>query len=418
MPERETVALVLAGGGARGAYEAGVLSALLPELERRDERPRLVIGTSVGALNTAFLGATAHLPAAAVVAEAERIWREIRYGEVLSGLGSLRGLRRSLAYLAEVAGLPVKAASILDPAPLEATVERLVPFEQLAANVGDGLVQAAVVTTSASTSRSVVFHTQLPSPERDDKRGIDYFQAELASEHVRGSAAIPVLFPAVRIETPARARDWYFDGGTRLNTPIKPAISLGAQRVVVIGLNSIAGKAPRPPESESAPLGSQPDLAEGASQLLQAVLVDPLINDVATLASRNRLLEEVRRAGARQPERVEETRRPGVELPGRESIPYIFVAPTEVDVIGEIAAAVFNKHYRSARALLRSPDMSVLGRLVAGGEDPVHGELLSYLFFAPEFTRELLELGRRDGERWLAEEHEDGPWRIVLPLPS
>ena len=164
MPERETVALVLAGGGARGAYEVGALSVLLPALEGRGQRPRLVLGTSAGALNAAFAAATADQPAAEAVAEGERIWRDLHYGEVLRGLGSLSELGRGLAYLGEVLGLPVSATSLLDPAPLAATVRRLIPFDRLAANVAADLVQAAVVTTAAATSRSVVFHTQAPRP--------------------------------------------------------------------------------------------------------------------------------------------------------------------------------------------------------------------------------------------------------------
>jgi NTE family protein len=397
VPDRESVALVLAGGGARGAYEMGALSVLLPALEERGERPRLIIGTSIGALNTGLLAGTAELPAAEVVARGEGIWGEVRYGQVLSGLGSLRGLKRGLTYLGEVLGLPVRPTSILDPTPLERTVSELVPFAQLKANVAKGLCQAAVVTTSAATSRSVVFHTQRPAPQRDDKRGIDYVATELGAEHVRASAAIPVVFPAVRIEQPASQRGWYFDGGTRLNTPIKPALSLGAERVVVIGLNSIAARGRRGHDL-------QPDLAEGASQLIQAVLVDPLINDVQTLATENR--------------RVQEARRANVELADRREIPYIFVAPREVDAIGRVAARVFNERYGSGRALLRSPDMAVLGRLVAGGKDPVHGELLSYLFFAAQFTTELLKLGRRDAQRWLDERHDEGPWRIGSPPPA
>jgi NTE family protein len=388
----------LAGGGARGAYEAGALSVLLPALERRGQRPRLVVGTSAGALNAAFLAATADRPTAEVAAEGERIWSEIHYGEVLRGLGSLSELGRGLAYLGEVLGLPVRATSLLDPTPLTETVRRVIPFDRLADNVAADRVQAAVVATAAATSRSVVFHTQRPSPPRDDKRAIDYQRADLASEHVRASAAIPALFPAVRVERPARARGWYFDGGTRLNTPIKPAIALDADRIVVVALNAIAGR-------RGGRGGEAPDLLEGAGQLIQAVLVDPLVNDVATLATQNRLVEAARTAGT--------------DLPGRRLIPYIFVAPREADAVGRIAARVFNEHYASAPALLRSPDTSVLGRLVGGGRDSMHGELLSYLFFAPEFARELLRLGRRDAERWLDQTHDDGPWRIgSLPPPA
>ncbi len=404
MQKPKTVALVLAGGGARGAYEIGALSALLPELDRRGERPNLIVGTSVGALNTAFLASTAHLPIAEAVAEAERIWKEIRYRQVLSGLGSLAELKRGLAYLGEVAGLPLRAKSVLDPTPLEATLANRVSFEKLADNVDHRRVQAAVVTTAASTSRSVVFHTQSPSPPSDEKRGIDYVQTNLSAVHVRASAAIPMAFPAVWIGDPEGARGWHFDGGTRLNTPIKPALRLEADRVVVIGLNSIAASRKRREEVRSSPADEPPDALVGAAQLLHAVLVDPLVNDVETLAAENRLLEKVRGEGAAAPD--------------RHVIPYVFVAPREPDAIGAVAARVFKRHYGSARTLLCSPDLALLGRLVAGASDAQHGELLSYFFFAPELAGELLRLGRRDAERWLAEEHDDGPWQTTSPLPQ
>jgi NTE family protein len=397
VPVRETVALVLAGGGARGAYEVGALSVLIPALEREGRRPQLLVGTSVGALNVAFLAAMADRPADEVIAEGELIWSEIRYGQVLSGLGSLRGLKRLGTYLGGVVGLPLRATGILDPAPLEKTIEELVPFGRLERNVADGIIHAAVVATSAASSRSVVFHTSGSSPEYDDRRGIEYVRTGLEPEHVRASAAIPVLFPAVRVERPAGARDWYFDGGTRLNTPIKPALTLEADRVVVVGLNSIAGR----PE----PRGDhQPDIFEGVSQILHAVLVDPLVNDVRTLAGVNAMVADAAEAGA--------------EIRGRRAVPYVFVAPRTVDAIGEIAVEVYREYYAGAAGFKRSPDLALLGRLVGGGRDAVHGELLSYLFFAPEFARELLALGRRDAERWLSERHDDGLWRVGSAPPE
>ncbi len=199
------------------------------------------------------------------------------------------------------------------------------------------------------------------------------------------SAAIPVAFPAVRVTTPERSAGWYFDGGTRLNAPIKPALSLGADRVVVIGVNSVAA---RPPAGDD----RQPDIADGAGQLLQAVLVDPLVNDVNSLAAGNRDA-------------------------GRRTVPYIFVAPPAPDAVGRLAAETFAESYRGLRGLRRSRDVTLLGRAVSGGRDADHGELLSYLFFAPEFTGALADLGRADAERWLAERHDEGIWQLTTPLP-
>src|SRR5213078_4908205 len=98
----------------------------------------------------------------------------------------------------------------------------------------------AVATTSALTGRTVVFHAGGREPEHDSVRQIDYVATKLDGTHIRASGAIPGLFPAVLVDAPEHARGWYFDGGTRLNTPIKPALELGAERLVVIGLNSIA----------------------------------------------------------------------------------------------------------------------------------------------------------------------------------
>jgi NTE family protein len=383
-----SVAVVLSGGGARGAYEAGVLSELLPVLEEGGEPVRIVVGTSVGAFNAAFLAANSHRPVADAMADAERFWIELGWRDVLRPVTSPRGLLRLLRYAGQLLGLRrPRVRALLDPAPLEGTLARLLSFEQIARNVADGRVEAAAVaTTSALTSRTVVFHAGGPEPPRDVMRGIDYVTTPLRSDHVRASGAIPGAFPAVHVDAPATARGWYFDGGTRLNTPIKPAIALGADRVVVIGLNSIA---PGPPGLAGA---DEPDVFEGASQLMQAVLVDPLTDDIRSLAEEN--------------------------LPGHpgKTIPYIFVAPRERDEIGAIAARIYNQRYSGLRGILRDRNLAFVGRTVAGGDDPIHGELLSFLFFAPEFADELIKLGKKHARAWLAE-HEDNLWQTG-PLPG
>ena len=386
------VGLVLAGGGARGAYEIGALSVILPHLERRGERPRILVGTSVGALNTAYLAATAERPAAEACAQGEAIWRQTSYGDVLKPLLSLRSLGQMLRYIGQLAGLVrTPPSSLVDPSPLEPTLGRMIPFTQLHRNVEQGIVETAgVVATSALTSRSVVFHQGGVSPARDEKRGIDYVAARLDSEHVRASAAIPGVFPAVHVASPEPARGWYWDGGTRLNTPIKPVLALGAERVVVIALNSMA------PAPEQLADESRPDLFQGMAQFVQAVLVDPLVQDVQTLAAVNEGEREEADGGS----------------PEQRTIPYIFIAPEGRESVGEIACRVFNESYRGFAKALRRRDLALLGRMVAGGADPIHGELLSYLFFAPEFAEPLIELGRGDAERWLASTHDDGPWKL------
>jgi NTE family protein len=395
----DSVALVLAGGGARGAYEVGALSVLIPVLDDAGLRPRIVVGTSAGAINGVYVASRAHEPVASVTADGEAIWRELRWEQVLRPLASPGTLERLALYLGEIAGVPgAELPALLDPAPLAETLTRRVSFDQLHRNVSDGHLQAAaVVGTSALTSRSVVFHDGGEPPGHDEIRGIDYARTPLDPAHARASAAIPGLFPAIHVERPAAAAGWYFDGGTRLNTPIKPALALGADRVVIVALNSIASPPPQLAGDD------RPDALEGAAQLIQSVLVDPLVNDVRTLAMVNELVD----AGAG----------PSGELAGRRRVPYVFIAPRERDAIGKVALRVFREDFTSPRGAVHSPNVALLGRLLAGGRDAAHGELLSYLFFDGEFADALIELGRLDARRWLEEQHDDGLWQVgQLPV--
>src|SRR5947209_6860551 len=278
-----SVALVLSGGGARGAYEVGALSVLLPELERRGERPTVLVGTSVGAFNATYLAARAHVPAEQLVADAEPLWATLRHRDVLAPIVSAAALRRSLAYLRQLLGLAgPRLDALLDPEPLPETLARIVPFADIRDNVAAGRVTIAVTATSAYSGRTVVFYAGGASPEADPVRQIVYVEAELGPDHVRASGAIPMIFPPVHVHAPQRARGWYFDGGTRLNTPIKPALALGADRVVVIGLNSID-----PAPADRLASEHRPNMFEGAAQVAQALLTDRLVEDVRELAEEN-----------------------------------------------------------------------------------------------------------------------------------
>jgi NTE family protein len=389
------VGLVLAGGGARGAYEIGALSALLPALEPGD-RPQLVVGTSVGAINAAYLAANADQPVEEMVAGGLALWRRIRFGQVLSPLVSLPEIARLGAYAGELLGVRgARAPSVLDPAPLGSTLSELIRFGQIHENVERGhLAAAAVVATSGTTSLSVVFHDGGRKPPPDTGRGIQYISTELTENHVRASAAIPLLFPAVAVRVDGKRR-WYFDGGTRLNAPIKPALELGARRVIVIALNALV---PHRDEAEQ----PRPDALDGATQLIQAVLVDPLVNDVQTLATINQMLAD----DSEQKTLAHERRT------GRRRVPYMLIAPDDPEEIGRVAAEVYRKHYRSPLDLIRAPNIAALGHLL-DANNPNHGELLSYLMFAEQFTERLIQLGQRDAERWLHDHtHDHHPWQL------
>jgi NTE family protein len=391
---------VLAGGGARGAYEVGALDALAPALAAGGEAPDIVVGTSIGALNGAFFAARADEPLEAVAAAALEMWRELRWGDALRPLVSPSELGRLLGAGALLAGLPGPGLpGLLDSSPLRATLQRLVSFERIAGNVESGaLTAAAVVATAYADTRSVVFHHGGPALGLDSERAIDYMATELGPEHVLASAAIPGAFPAVEIRRPRAATGWYGDGGVRLNAPLKPALALGAERVVVIGLNSSV---------TPAQASARPDAIDGIAQLLQVVLADQLADDVATLATVNETLTP---AGSPAGGHGAGRRR-------RRRIPYIFIAPSDRLEIGRLARDVYKRHYAGIGGLVRDPNIALLGRIVNAERSAIHGELLSYLFLAHAFVDELIALGRRDAERWLAAQHDAGLWQIG-PLPA
>ena len=180
---------MLAGGGARGAYEAGVLDVLAPELARRGQAPDILVGTSIGALNSAFLAARAHEPLAQVAQALVEMWSELGWSDALRPLVSGPELRRLLSAGAMVAGLPGwHLPGLLDPSPLRHTLTRLVSFERLARNVMDGsLTAAAVVATSYANTRSVVFHHGGTPPAADPARALEY---AATPDHARARARL------------------------------------------------------------------------------------------------------------------------------------------------------------------------------------------------------------------------------------
>ncbi|MEJ7718288.1 MAG: patatin-like phospholipase family protein [Thermoleophilaceae bacterium] len=200
-----------------------------------------------------------------------------------------------------------------------------------------GAVNAlAVVTTAVASARSSVFVEGRTRKELYSSYGIDYEPVRIANVHVRASAAIPTFFPAVRIDSPARARGWYFDGGTRLNTPIKPVLDLGADRLVLLATDSIERTRVPPAKAPDA----APDFSGGAVELLQATLVDPLCNDVRMLGKINLLAGE--ESGSSDVDRYQEARG---KRPYRQ-IPYIFVAPSSRGELGRRATEVFSRSLR------------------------------------------------------------------------
>ncbi len=409
----QKIGLVLAGGGARGAYEMGVLRKLLPWLARRLEqepgwpddidpetwRPHIIVGTSVGALNTAYLAATADAPLVDALDDGCKIWQEITWGKALEDLVSFSSAKAAASAVLDLVKVPgFSAERLLDPSPLRKTLTAGplidgraggIPFERLHANVHDHaqLEAAAVVATLSSTSLSEVFYDGRPaSPPRDKRRGIAYTKTKLDADHVLASAAIPSVFPPVYVES---QRKWYYDGGTRLNTPIKPALKLGATHLIVVALHS-------PRLDETSNEDAKPELIDGAKQLIHGLLVDPLVNDLHTLGDIN---EIVRTQSGGRPIVVP------LDPPNRlqpkiyREVPYIFIAPGHRE-IGKAASEVFDDHYADVLDLRHN--VAIMGQGLDVDHDTSRGELLSYLFFDKHFGAKLVDLGDRNAADWIA----------------
>jgi NTE family protein len=394
-PDQERVALVLDAGGARSAYQVGALRVLLPEIARRGPRPSLLVGTSAGGLLTAALTATAHLDPEE---QAERLMMVLQ-GATKKNV--MRPLWRQAPvvvarYASETLGASgFRLRGLVGTGPLARTLERSIDWDRLHRNVDDGLVDVAAVTaTSVRTGRVVMFAesspavADLPRPPAEHHRS--YVATRLGVPHLMASAAIPALFPSVKVTEPAAAAGWYVDGATRRRVPLAPALELGADRVVVVGTGSLRAQEPDP-EADLA----QVDLGDGGATLLGAVMDDPLRHDLRRLAAVNGF--------AADPELVAalDRHREAIGRPPFRVTPYVAVAPGTGAELADLAMEVFRANHGTLRRTLLDPDLQLVHRLL-GSDSPLQGELLSYLLFDPDFFTAAADLGRREAEAWLA----------------
>lgn len=400
-----TVAVVLSGAAARGAFQAGALAEVIPALERAGERPTIWLGTSAGSINASLWVAALHRGVDAAADEVLDVWRAMSDDNVFRPLLPFSLARTGLQFAAgAMLGRGPGTTSLLDTVPLQRTAAELLSTTQLAANVSAGLVGAiGVVATrmpaepdtavaGAASGRSVVFLDEsVPGGYVGNPgRALDVVRGPISAEHVLASSAIPVAFPPIRIDAPEQAEGWYVDGGVRLNSPLHPAVGLGATRILLISATSTTyGPVPLP-----GPAGQIPDIDDAAAQVLHAVLADRMVEDLAMLRRTNRMVTQA--TGAGQPGLLRSTS-------GRAytAIDVMAVSPPPGEM-GRIAADVFAR--RTERlGWARETDNWLLGRMIRGAGDAAgRRELLSYLFFDEEYFAASIELGRRAAAAALA----------------
>jgi NTE family protein len=361
------LALTLAGGGARGAYQAGVLARLGEAVANLD--PDIITGVSAGAINAAFLANHAGSFGEAT-REMSALWSRLTTEDVVHGapLHMAAIVARWSAQLLS-AGLLPNARGLVDTSPLRALLERVLAGPEgelsgVASKLAAGRLEAlAVTTTSYATGQAITF-AQLPPGHADVAWERPYrvgCSARIRVDHVMASAAIPLLFPAVKIDG-----GWHGDGSVRQAAPLSPALRLGAERIILI--STVRGPTPRsvPQRSDDA----YPSLARIMGVTLNSLLNGHTDYDATQL---RRITELVRMCP--QPNHL-----------GLEPVELFVFRPTED--LGEIAAQYESHLPRALRYLTRG-----LGTREAHSTD-----LLSTLLFDAAFTQRLIECGRRDAE--------------------
>ena len=360
------VGLILPGGGARCAYQVGVLKAVAEILPRRVPSPFAVLsGTSAGAINATVLACQAHLFRSAV-ADLVRVWSGFRSRYVFRSDAATM-LKTSLLWMVTLVsgGLgPGNPRSLLDNMPLRQLLQRNIRFDAIQRSIDTGYVDALAVTAAGyGSARSVSFFQGGPDHEpweRVRRRGR---RADITLNHLMASVAVPMIFPPVQI-----GQEYFGDGAMRQATPLSPAVRLGAERLLVIGV--------RKEEEDPIPdrdVVPAPSLGSVAGYMLDALFMDGLSSDLEELTRINLILNQ---------------------MPGREmdtvSGPLKFIdafimLPSED--IREYAMRYFREMPTPVQLLMRG-----LGGLNYGGR-----QLMSYLLFESGYTRALIDLGYRDG---------------------
>jgi NTE family protein len=387
--------LVLAGGAARGAYEVGVLSYLREEFEPQlgqELKLDILAGTSVGAIHACYLAATSDQPrqqARGLIAH----WSEMKVEEVLRcGFGDVfRLIREALSKPAPHAR-DIQYGGLVDPRGLRALVGCGIPWLNIGRNLRKGHLEAlAVSATHVGSGSTAVFVQRRDGkiPPWSDDPAYRAVATRIGPNHALASAAIPVVFPAVRLRG-----QLHVDGCLRLNVPISPALRLGAQRVIVISLRpdpraqkAHAATGPSEEEREQA-VASAPFLV---GKMLNTLMADRTDQDLGRLRRLNSILEAGTVAyGPGFAETLSGALYPHRSQPVR-YVRELLVRPSRD--LGELAA----EYVKTAEFRKRSSGLAhrAILRLVER-EAPHEADMASYLLFDGGFADVLIDLGRQD----------------------
>ena len=359
---------MLSGGGARGAYQVGVLQYLARQFP--SAIPEVLTGVSAGAINAAFLAARQE-PFVQKLDELAEMWSNLQIDEVFRVDRKdlmLRALRWG-GRLVSGGKSPMKhAKSMVDTSPLREVLERELhaapngPIDGINTSLRNGWLRAFALTASSYTTGQSITWVQtredcaMPAWERPQRKSL---MCSLRVDHVMASAALPFFFPAIEVDGA-----WYGDGGIRLTAPLSPAIHLGATRILAVTTRYARTRE----EADRPVIVDYPPPAQVAGVLFNAIFLDQLDGDAMQLRLINKLIEA-------QPE---ETRL------GLRPIDLLVLRPSED--LGRLANAYEADLPKAFRFLTRG----------LGTKETRSNDMLSLVMFQTDYVRHLIELGQSD----------------------
>lgn len=366
-PTAPLTGLILSGGGARAAYQVGVLAGIADLLGPDAHNPfPVIVGTSAGAINAVSLACGA-MHFAAAIRRLTEFWQGFHCEQVYRSDWAGMGRQASRFVGSSLFGLGNAPVAMLDSSPLRQLLNEQLDFAGIRAAIAHRHLRAIAVTAFGyQTGQAVTFYQGRGSINPWYRHRRVGMPTRLTVDHLLASAAIPLIFAPVRVQN-----QYYGDGAMRQSAPISPALHLGASRVLVVGVSGNSRDHLAEGAVQRAQVDRQPSLAQIGGHMLNSTFVDSLEADLE-------LLERLNQLGQLLPADVQARKY------GLAPVEVLVISPSQP--IDEIAARHRAELPKAMRLFLRGPGAT---RTSGAG-------ILSYLLFEAGYCSELIELGRRD----------------------